>query len=67
MFLVGSYLFQRVLADGKDSRFDEIKKSPPKFFGALYVLLFYLYPAPFPTSDYISILGCRVYETNNNL
>jgi steroid 5-alpha reductase family enzyme len=31
---VGSYLFQRVLADGHDSRFDEIKKSPPKFFGA---------------------------------
>jgi hypothetical protein len=48
---VGSYLFQRVLQDGKDSRyallflykdeqsltrhrFDEIKKSPPKFFGA---------------------------------
>jgi steroid 5-alpha reductase family enzyme len=35
MFLaVGSYLFQRVMSDGKDSRFDEIKKSPPKFFGA---------------------------------
>lgn len=31
---LGSYLFQRVLADGHDSRFDEIKKSPPKFFGA---------------------------------
>ncbi|KAF8866781.1 DUF1295-domain-containing protein [Acephala macrosclerotiorum] len=31
---LGTYLFQRVLADGKDSRFDEIKKSPPKFFGA---------------------------------
>lgn len=31
---VGSYLFQRVLADGKDSRFDEIKKSPPKFLVA---------------------------------
>lgn len=31
---MGSYLFQRVLADGHDSRFDEIKKSPPKFFAA---------------------------------
>lgn len=31
---LGTYLFQRVISDGKDSRFDEIKKSPPKFFGA---------------------------------
>lgn len=31
---MGSFLFQRVIADGHDSRFDEIKKSPPKFFGA---------------------------------
>jgi len=31
---LGTYLFQRVLADGKDSRFDEIKKSPPKFLVA---------------------------------
>jgi len=31
---LGSYLFQRVIADGKDSRFDEIKKSPPKFLVA---------------------------------
>lgn len=28
---LGSYLFQRVIADGRDSRFDEIKKSPPRF------------------------------------
>ncbi|KAK2766493.1 hypothetical protein CKAH01_04776 [Colletotrichum kahawae] len=28
---LGSYLFQRILQDGKDSRFDEIKKSPAKF------------------------------------
>jgi steroid 5-alpha reductase family enzyme len=28
---VGTYLFQRVLSDGKDSRFDEIKKSTPQF------------------------------------
>lgn len=28
---MGSYLFQRILADGHDSRFDEIKKSPPQF------------------------------------
>ncbi len=33
-FIVGTYLFQRISADGSDSRFDEIKKSPPKFFGA---------------------------------
>lgn len=32
--VVGSYLFQRVLADGHDSRFDKIKKSPPQFLGA---------------------------------
>lgn len=33
---MGSYLFQRVLKEGKDSRFDEIKKSPPKFFVAFF-------------------------------
>jgi steroid 5-alpha reductase family enzyme len=32
--IVGSYLFQRVLADGKDSRFDKIKTSPPAFLAA---------------------------------
>jgi len=32
--IVGSYLFQRVLADGKDSRFDKIKTSPPAFLVA---------------------------------
>jgi steroid 5-alpha reductase family enzyme len=32
--VVGSYLFQRVMQGGKDSRFDEIKKSPPKFLVA---------------------------------
>ena len=31
---MGTYLFQRISADGTDSRFDEIKKSPPKFLGA---------------------------------
>ncbi|KAI9811225.1 MAG: hypothetical protein M1827_005557 [Pycnora praestabilis] len=31
---LGTYLFQRISADGSDSRFDEIKKSPPKFAGA---------------------------------
>ncbi|KAK0628728.1 hypothetical protein B0T17DRAFT_489536 [Bombardia bombarda] len=31
---LGAYLFQRVLQDGHDSRFDEIKKSPPKFLVA---------------------------------
>jgi steroid 5-alpha reductase family enzyme len=28
---VGSFLFQRILQEGKDSRFDEIKKSPRRF------------------------------------
>jgi steroid 5-alpha reductase family enzyme len=28
---VGIYLFHRILADGKDSRFDKIKKSPRRF------------------------------------
>ncbi|KAI6382886.1 hypothetical protein MCOR25_000402 [Pyricularia grisea] len=31
---LGSYLFERVLREGKDSRFDEIKKSPPRFLTA---------------------------------
>jgi steroid 5-alpha reductase family enzyme len=31
---VGSHLFQRVVADGKDSRFDKIKTSPPAFLVA---------------------------------
>ncbi len=29
---VGAYLFGRILKDGKDSRFDAIKKDPPTFF-----------------------------------
>ncbi|KAM3083777.1 hypothetical protein ACMFMG_002108 [Clarireedia jacksonii] len=31
---LGTYLFQRILSDGHDSRFDQIKKSPPRFLGA---------------------------------
>ncbi|PWN93882.1 DUF1295-domain-containing protein [Acaromyces ingoldii] len=31
---LGTFLFQRIQKSGKDSRFDEIKQSPPKFFGA---------------------------------
>ncbi|KAK3332179.1 hypothetical protein B0T19DRAFT_367530 [Cercophora scortea] len=34
---LGSYLFQRVIQDGKDSRFDEIKKSPIRFWGAFMI------------------------------
>ncbi|KAK3682413.1 hypothetical protein B0T22DRAFT_282803 [Podospora appendiculata] len=34
---LGSYLFQRVIQDGKDSRFDEIKKSPVRFWGAFVI------------------------------
>ncbi|PSS03480.1 hypothetical protein BD289DRAFT_457907 [Coniella lustricola] len=34
---LGSYLFQRVLQQGHDSRFEEIKKSPPTFFGVWMV------------------------------
>lgn len=34
---VGSYLFSRITSDeGKDSRFDNIRESPPKFFGAFF-------------------------------
>jgi len=33
---VGSFLFQRILQDGKDSRFEEIKKSPPRFMAAFF-------------------------------
>lgn len=31
---LGSYLFQRILSDGEDSRFKGIRDSPPKFFAA---------------------------------
>lgn len=31
---VGTYLFKRISADGSDSRFDSIRSSPLKFFGA---------------------------------
>lgn len=33
---LGSYLFSRVLAEGKDSRFDEIKTSPSRFSVAFF-------------------------------
>ncbi|KAN0066388.1 hypothetical protein ACQY0O_000487 [Thecaphora frezii] len=33
-FRLGTFLFQRVKKSGGDSRFDEIKESPTKFFGA---------------------------------
>lgn len=33
---MGSYLFQRILADGHDSRFEEIRASPPKFAVAFF-------------------------------
>ena len=33
---MGTYLFQRISADGSDSRFDDIRQSPPKFFGAFF-------------------------------
>lgn len=31
---LGTFLFQRIQKHGGDSRFDDIKQSPPKFFGA---------------------------------
>ncbi|KAI9745563.1 MAG: hypothetical protein M1818_001097 [Claussenomyces sp. TS43310] len=31
---LGTHLFQRIMADGHDSRFNEIRKSPSKFLGA---------------------------------
>lgn len=33
---MGSYLFQRILSDGHDSRFEEIRASPPKFAVAFF-------------------------------
>lgn len=34
---LGSYLFKRISSDdGKDSRFDDIRTSPPKFLGAFF-------------------------------
>ncbi|KAF6237846.1 hypothetical protein HO173_004047 [Letharia columbiana] len=33
---LGTYLFQRISADGSDSRFDDIRQSPPKFLGAFF-------------------------------
>ena len=36
LLAVGSYLFKRVLDEGKDSRFDKIKQSPPKFAVAFF-------------------------------
>lgn len=36
MQIVGSYLFARISADGSDSRFDDIRQSPPKFLGAFF-------------------------------
>lgn len=34
---MGTFLFHRVLQNGTDSRFDELKKSPPKFFAVWMV------------------------------
>jgi steroid 5-alpha reductase family enzyme len=34
---VGSYLFARISADGEDSRFKNIRGSPPKFFGVFMI------------------------------
>lgn len=39
---LGSYLFQRVLSLGHDSRFDRIKKEPPKFAGAWMGQIFWV-------------------------
>jgi steroid 5-alpha reductase family enzyme len=37
MLAVGTFLFSRITSeDGRDSRFDEIRKSPPKFLGAFF-------------------------------
>lgn len=33
---MGSFLFQRILSDGEDSRFKDIRGSPPKFFVAFF-------------------------------
>lgn len=36
MYTVGSFLFQRIMSDGEDSRFKDIRGSPPKFFAAFF-------------------------------
>jgi steroid 5-alpha reductase family enzyme len=36
LVIVGSFLFARISKEGKDSRFDEIKASPPKFLVAWF-------------------------------
>ena len=33
---MGTYLFARISSDGHDSRFDNIRSSPPKFLGAFF-------------------------------
>lgn len=33
---VGTYLFQRILATGEDSRFQDIRSNPPVFLGAFF-------------------------------
>jgi len=48
MVSVGSYLFQRVLREGKDSRFDEMKKSFPKFFAAWMVQAVWVFVVQLP-------------------
>ncbi|KAI1326567.1 hypothetical protein F5Y16DRAFT_374615 [Xylariaceae sp. FL0255] len=35
-FRLGTYLFDRILKAGHDSRFDKIRKSPPQFAGAFF-------------------------------
>ena len=36
MHTVGSFLYRRITSDGKDSRFDSIRDSAPKFAGAFF-------------------------------
>ena len=36
-YLVGSFLYRRISADGSDSRFDKIRDSPPKFLTAFFL------------------------------
>lgn len=51
---LGSFLFQRISKSGSDSRFDEIKKSPPKFAGAWFL-----------QGVWVSLTALPVYAVNS--
>ena len=70
---LGSYLFIRILKDGEDKRFREIKHNPPRFFltwtlQGLWVFLTllsveacFLSPKPSESYNHYVALGCAVW------